>query len=75
MKVGDLVAWQKPRRRGERDGKAYGLVISTDMMGQLGEKRLWLVVNWCNGKTERAPEWLLGPSVKVISESRSLGYL
>lgn len=72
MKVGDLVTWRKeaPRRRGERDGKAYGLVISTDMMGQLGEKRLWLVVKWFNGKTERAPEWLLASRVKVISESR-----
>ena len=70
MKVGDLVTWQKPRRRGERDGKAYGLVISTDMMGQLGEKRLWLIVKWFNGKTERAPEWLLASRVKVISESR-----
>lgn len=69
MKVGDLVTWQKPRRSGERDGKAYGLVISTDMMGQLGEKRLWLVVKWFNGKTERAPEWLLASRVKVISEA------
>jgi hypothetical protein len=70
VKVGDLVAWQKPRRRGERDAKTYGLVIGTDMMGQLGEKRLWLVVKWFNGKTERAPEWLLASRVKVISESR-----
>ena len=70
MKVGDLITWRKPNRRGERDGKAYGLVISTDMMGQLGEKRLWLVVKWFNGKTERAPEWLLASRVKVISESR-----
>jgi len=69
MKVGDLVSWQKPRRKGERDGKVYGLVISTDMMGQLGEKRLWLVVKWFNGKTERAPEWLLASRVKVISEA------
>ena len=72
MKVGDLVTWRKeaPRRRGERGPKGYGLVISTDMMGQLGEKRLWLVVKWFNGKTERAPEWLLASRVKVISESR-----
>lgn len=69
MKVGDLVAWQKPRRWDDRDGKAYGLVIGTDMMGQLGEKKLWLVVKWFNGKTERAPEWLLASRVKVISEA------
>ena len=70
MKVGDLVAWQKPRRRGERDAKAYGLVINAEMHGHLGEQRLWLVVKWYNGKTERAPEWLLASRVKVISESR-----
>ena len=72
MKVGDLVTWRKeaPRRRGERGPKGYGLVISTDMIGHLGEQRLWLVVKWFNGKTERAPEWLLASRVKVISESR-----
>ena len=70
MKVGDLITWRKPNRRGERDPKGYGLVIGTDMMGQLGEKRLWLIVKWSNGKTESVPQWLLASRVKVISESR-----
>jgi len=72
VKVGDLVTWRKeaPRRRGERGPKGYGLVINSDMMGHLGEQRLWLIVKWFNGKTERAPEWLLASRVKVISESR-----
>ena len=72
MKVGDLVAWRKeaPRRRGERGPKGYGLVINTQMIGPLDIKRLWIVVKWSNGKTERAPEWLLASRVKVISESR-----
>ena len=70
MKVGDLITWRKPTRRGERDPKGYGLIINTDMMGHLGEQRLWLVVKWFSGKTERAPEWLLASRVKVISESR-----
>ena len=70
MKVGDLITWRKPNRRGERDPKGYGLIINTDMMGHLGEQRLWRVVKWFNGKTERAPEWLLASRVKVISESR-----
>jgi hypothetical protein len=45
MKVGDLVTWRKeaPRRRGERGPKGYGLVIGSDMMGHLGEQRLWLL--------------------------------
>ena len=70
MKVGDLVTWQKPRRRGERGPKGYGLIISAEMMGHLGDERLWLIVKWFNGKTERTPEWLLASRVKVISESR-----
>ena len=72
MKVGDLVAWRKeaPRRRGERGSKGYGLVIGTDMMGHLGEQKLWLIVKWSNGKTESVPQWLLASRVKVISESR-----
>ena len=53
-----------------RDPKGYGLIINTVMMGHLGEQRLWLIVKWFNGKTERAPEWLLASRVKVISESR-----
>ena len=72
MKVGDLVTWRKeaPRRRGERGSKGYGLVINAEKHGHLGEQRLWLIVKWFNGKTERAPEWLLASRVKVISESR-----
>ena len=72
MKVGDLVTWRKeaPRRRGERGSKGYGLVINAEKHRHLGEQRLWLIVKWFNGKTERAPEWLLASRVKVISESR-----
>ena len=70
MKVGDLVAWQKPRRRGERGPKGYGLVVSAEMMGQPSDLRLWLIVKWSNGKTESVPQWLLASRVKVISESR-----
>ena len=70
MKVGDLVTWLKPRERGKNDPKGYGLVINAEKHGHLGEQRLWLVVKWFNGKTERAPEWLLASRVKVISESR-----
>ena len=72
MKVGDLVTWRKeaPRRRGERGPKGYGLVINSDMIGSDDLKRLWIVVKWSNGKTERAPEWLLASRVKVVSESR-----
>jgi len=72
VKVGDLVAWRKeaPMLSAERGSKGYGLVIGTDMMGHLGEQRLWLIVKWSNGKTESVPQWLLASRVKVISESR-----
>ena len=50
MKVGDLITWRKPNRRGERDPKGYGLIINTDMMGHLGEQRLWLIVKWFDGQ-------------------------
>ena len=70
MKVGDLVTWRKPRERYKNDPKGYGLVISAEKHGRRGEQRLWIVVKWSNGKTERAPEWLLASRVKVISESR-----
>ena len=70
MKVGDLVTWRKPRRRGERDPKGYGLVVSAEMMGQPSNLRLWLIVRWANGKTDCVPQWLLASRVKVISESR-----
>jgi len=70
VKVGDLVTWRKPREMGKSDFKGYGLVINTQMIGPLDIKRLWIVVKWSNGKTERAPEWLLASRVKVISESR-----
>jgi hypothetical protein len=54
VKVGDLITWRKPNRRGERDPKGYGLIISAEMMGQPSNLRLWLIVKWSNGKTERA---------------------
>jgi|TARA_R110000823_G_scaffold56937_4_gene138304 hypothetical protein len=70
MKVGDLITWRNPRERGKSEFKGYGLVIMAEMMGHLGNQRLWLVVKWSNGKTESVPEWLLASRVKVISESR-----
>ena len=70
MKVGDLVTWRKPRERGKNDPKGCGLIVSAEMMGHLGDLRLWLIVKWFNGKTESVPQWLLASRVKVISESR-----
>ena len=70
MKVGDLITWRKPNRRGERDPKGYGLIISAETMGQPSNLRLWLIVKWSNGKTESVPQWLLATRVKEISESR-----
>ena len=70
MKVGDLVTWRKPRERGKNDPKGYGLIVSAEMMGHLGDLRLWLIVKWSNGKTESVTQWLLASRVKVISESR-----
>ena len=70
MKVGDLVTWRKDAGRSKSDFKGYGLVVSAEMMGHLGDQRLWLIVKWSNGKTESVPQWLLASMVKVISESR-----
>ena len=70
MKVGDLVTWRKDAGLGWHRFHRFGLVINAEMHGHLGEQRLWLVVKWYNGETERAPEWLLASRVKVISESR-----